>query len=156
MSWSAYLLRDAEPSTVAISLPGAPFSRYYAQESTDEGIIMETNLDTNEVKENQCPFLTDKGQLRIRLEWNESHLLFQATYHKYDDVCRIHNEQMRREIVSLQTENYSLEKQLFSYQKSLAYTQAQQQQQQQHQNQQHHGGHQAHLERSASTDTEYA
>lgn len=175
VSWSAYLLRDEEP----ISLPGGPFSRYYAQESTDEGIIMETNLDTNEVKENHCPFLTDKGQLRIRLEWNESHLLFQATYHKYDDVCRIHNQQMRREIASLQAENYSLEKQLFSYQKSLAYTQAQQQQQHQqqqhqqqhqqqqqqpqqqqqqppHQNQQHHGGHQAHLERSASTDTEYA
>lgn len=141
----------------AISLPGAPFSRYYAQESADEGIIMETNLDTNEVKENHCPFLTDKGQLRIRLEWNESHLLFQATYHKYDDVCRIHNQQMRREISLLQAENYSLERQLFSYQKSLAYTQAQQQQQQQqHQNQQHYGGHQAHLERSASTDTEYA
>lgn len=156
VSWSAYLLRDEEANMTAISLPGAPFSRYYAQESADEGIIMETNLDTNEVKENHCPFLTDKGQLRIRLEWNESHLLFQATYHKYDDVCRIHNQQMRREISLLQAENYSLERQLFSYQKSLAYTQAQQQQQQQHQNQQHHGGHQAHLERSASTDTEYA
>ncbi|XP_076638028.1 uncharacterized protein LOC143350094 [Colletes latitarsis] len=157
VSWSAYLLREEESSTVAIGLPGAPFSRYYAQESTDEGIIMETNLDTNEVKNNQCPFLTDKGQLRIRLEWNESHLLFQATYHKYDDVCRIHNQQMRREIATLQGENNTLERQLFSYQKSLAYAQAQQQQQQQqNQNQQLHGGHQAHLERSASTDTEYA
>lgn len=119
---------------------------------------METNVDMNEVKENHCPYLTDKGQLRIRLEWHESHLLFQATYHKYDDVCRAHNQQMRREIVSLQAENYSLERQLFSYQKSLAYAQAQQQQQQQHPNQQHHSvvGHQGHLERSASSDTEYA
>ncbi|XP_076657069.1 uncharacterized protein LOC143361498 [Halictus rubicundus] len=154
VSWSAYLLQDEEP----ISLPGAPFSRYYSQELVDEGIIMETNLDTNAVKDNQSLFLTEEGQLRIRLEWNESHLLFQATYHKYDDVCRIHNLQMRREIASLQADNYSLERQLFSYQKSLAYAQAQQQEQQQNQNQQHHStaGHQSHLERSASTDTEYA
>ncbi|XP_043255034.1 uncharacterized protein LOC122398857 [Colletes gigas] len=159
VSWSAYLLKEEESGTTVIGLPGAPFSRYYAQESTDEGIIMETELDTNEIKNNQCPYLTDKGQLRVRLEWNESHLLFQATYHKYDDVCRIHNQQMRREIATLQGENNTLERQLFSYQKSLAYAQAQQQQQQQQQqneNQQLHGGHQAHLERSASTDTEYA
>ncbi|XP_078036098.1 uncharacterized protein LOC144469555 [Augochlora pura] len=152
VSWSAYLLQDDEPT----SLPGAPFSRYYAQEQVDEGIMMETNLDTNEVKDNQSRLLTEKGQLRIRLEWNESHLLFQATYHKYDDVCRIHNLQMRREIASLQADNYSLERQLFSYQKSLAYAQAQQQEQQQNQNPPHHAGHAAHLERSASTDTEYA
>lgn len=158
VSWSAYLLRDEGSNVVPIGLPGEPFSRYYVQESADEGIIMETNVDMNEVKENHCPYLTDKGQLRIRLEWNESHLLFQATYHKYDDVCRVHNQQMRREIMSLQAENYSLERQLFSYQKSLAYAQAQQQQQQQqHPNQQHHSvGHQGHLERTASSDTEYA
>ncbi|TGZ49978.1 Uncharacterized protein DBV15_07454 [Temnothorax longispinosus] len=158
VSWSAYLLRGEGPNVAAVGLPGEPFSRYYVQEPVDEGIIMETNVDMNEVKENHCPYLTDKGQLKIRLEWNESHLLFQATYHKYDDVCRVHNQQMRREIVSLQAENYSLERQLFSYQKSLAYAQAQQQQQQQHPNQQHHSvvGHQGHLERSASSDTEYA
>ncbi|XP_066593097.1 uncharacterized protein [Prorops nasuta] len=155
VSWSAYLMRGEEPHVEAIGLPGAPFSRYYAQESTDEGIIMETSLGVNEVKDNQCPFLTDKGQLRIRLEWNESHLLFQATYHKYDDVCRVHNQQMRREIASLQAENYSLERQLFSYQKSLAFAQAQQQQQQQ-QGQTTQGHAAGQLERSASTDTEYA
>ncbi|XP_023288998.1 uncharacterized protein LOC111674097 [Orussus abietinus] len=141
VSWSAYLMRSEDSDAEAIELPGAPFSRYYAQEPVDEGIIMETKLGVSEVKDNHCPFLTDKGQLRVRLEWNESHLLFQATYHKYDDVCRVHNQQMRREIATLQAENYSLERQLFSYQKSLAYAQAQQ-----------HG----HLERSASTDTEYA
>ncbi|XP_015585067.1 uncharacterized protein LOC107262917 [Cephus cinctus] len=148
VSWSAYLMRGEEPDMEAAGLPGAPFSRYYAQEPADEGIIMETSLGVTEVKDDQCPFLTDKGQLRVRLEWNESHLLFQATYHKYDDVCRVHNQQMRREIAALQAENYSLERQLFSYQKSLAYAQAQQQSQQQ--------GPGGHLERSASTDTEYA
>ncbi|KAJ9588800.1 hypothetical protein L9F63_017911 [Diploptera punctata] len=73
------------------------------------------------MREAGCPFLTDKGQLRVQVEWGECYLLFQATYHKYDDVCRIHNYQMRREIGALQAENYSLERQLFSYQKSIAY-----------------------------------
>ncbi|PSN54091.1 hypothetical protein C0J52_03097 [Blattella germanica] len=73
------------------------------------------------MKEPGCPYLTDKGQLKVQVEWGECYLLFQATYHKYDDVCRIHNYQMRREIGALQAENYSLERQLFSYQKSIAY-----------------------------------
>lgn len=58
----------------------------------------------------------------------------------------------RREISVLQAENYSLERQLFSYQKSLAYAQAQA------------GepaaaveaGRRSPAERSLSTDTEYA
>ncbi|KAK0163986.1 hypothetical protein PV328_002661 [Microctonus aethiopoides] len=162
ISWSAFLMRSDEPDSETILLPGAPFSRYYAQEQADEGIIMETSLGVNEVNDDSCAFLTDKGQLRIRLEWNECHLLFQATYHKYDDVCRVHNQQMRREIAALQAENYSLERQLFSYQKSLAYAQAQHQQEQTGGStapgggQQQHSGHAGPLERSASTDTEYA
>ncbi|XP_058802211.1 uncharacterized protein LOC131670549 isoform X2 [Phymastichus coffea] len=164
VSWTAYLIRAGESATEIVSLPGAPFSRYYAQENADEGIIMETSIGVNDVKGDDCPFVTEKGQIRVRIEWLESHLLFQATYHKYDDVCRVHNQQMRREIAALQAENYSLERQLFSYQKSLAYAQAQQQQSgdeaeapshpgSHHQSNQHQS---AHLERSASTDTEYA
>ncbi|XP_043483201.1 uncharacterized protein LOC122511786 [Leptopilina heterotoma] len=149
VSWSAYMMRGDEQDPEAISLPGAPFSRYYAQEPADEGIIMETSLGVNEVKDEHCPFVTDKGQIRIRLEWNESHLLFQATYHKYDDVCRVHNQQMRREIATLQAENYHLERELFTYQKSLAFAQQQNQQTQP-------SPHTGHLERSASSDTEYA
>lgn len=48
-----------------------------------------------QIREPGCPYLTDKSQLRVQVEWDESYLLFQATYHKYDDVCRIHNYQMR-------------------------------------------------------------
>ena len=94
-------------------------------------------------------YLSEKQQLRIQVEWDETLLLFQATYHKYDDVGRMHNYQMRchsfgsfnaltamriaifslslshvalhrKEIAALQSENYSLERQLFSYQRSLA------------------------------------
>ncbi|XP_077292856.1 uncharacterized protein LOC143915909 [Arctopsyche grandis] len=121
VSWTAYIMRyhksgPAEP----LPLPGVPFSHYYAQENSDEGIIMETDVTVKEIREPGCPYLTDKSQLRVQIEWDESYLLFQATYHKYDDVCRIHNFQMRREIATLQAENYSLERQLFSYQRSIA------------------------------------
>lgn len=34
------------------ALPGAPFSHYYAQENSDEGIIMETDVGVKEVSEN--------------------------------------------------------------------------------------------------------
>ncbi|XKL64828.1 hypothetical protein PGB90_004914 [Kerria lacca] len=102
-------------------LPGTPFSHYYAQEPSDEGIIMETDIPVNQLREPNCPFLTDKNQIRVQIEWEESYLLFQATYHKYDDVIRLHNQQMRKEITALQAENYSLERQLFSYQKSIAF-----------------------------------
>lgn len=40
-------------------------------------------------------YVSDKQQLRVQVEWDETLLLFQATYHKYDDVGRIHNYQMR-------------------------------------------------------------
>ena len=40
-------------------------------------------------------FVGEKQQLRIQVEWDETLLLFQATYHKYDDVGRVHNYQMR-------------------------------------------------------------
>lgn len=51
MAWTAHLLRlhtkggHADP----VPLPGAPYSHYYAQEATDEGIIMETDVAVKEV-----------------------------------------------------------------------------------------------------------
>ncbi|CAG9135901.1 unnamed protein product [Plutella xylostella] len=157
VSWRAWLVRaapgageaDAEP------LPGAPFAHYYAQESADEGLMMETALRVDELTRPAGAFLHAGGDLRVRLEWGDTYLLFQATYHVYDDLCRMHAHQMRREIAALQAENYALERQLFSYQKSLAYAQAQ-------------AGEAAPVagpapreppqspERSLSTDTEYA
>lgn len=48
----AYLLRYDEEAREMVPkpLPGAPFSHYYAQESTDEGIIMETDVQVKEVR----------------------------------------------------------------------------------------------------------
>ncbi|XP_046663090.1 uncharacterized protein LOC124355986 [Homalodisca vitripennis] len=49
--WMAYLLRYDEETREMVPkpLPGAPFSHYYAQENSDEGIIMETDVGVKEV-----------------------------------------------------------------------------------------------------------
>ncbi|XP_013183922.1 uncharacterized protein LOC106129796 [Amyelois transitella] len=153
VSWSAWLLRanpaPGEPDSE--ELPGSPFRHYYAQELTDDGLMMETSLLVEDISRPGCPFLHPGSELRVRLEWGDTYLLFQANYHVYDDLCRLQGHQMRREIAALQAENYSLERQLFSYQKSLAYAQAQA-----GEPTAADSGRRSPAERSLSTDTEYA
>ena len=42
-----------------------------------------------------CEYFSDRSQVRLQIEWEDSYLLFQAVYHKYDGVTRVHNYQMR-------------------------------------------------------------
>ncbi|XP_066959176.1 LOW QUALITY PROTEIN: uncharacterized protein [Macrobrachium rosenbergii] len=120
---NAYLLRRASRGYVeSVCLANGPFSNlYYAQETSDDGLMMESDVPVKEIKEGPSPYVDERKELTVQIEWVESLLLFQATYHKYDDVTRMHNYQMRREITALEAENFSLERQLFSYQKSIAY-----------------------------------
>nr|CAD7572400.1 unnamed protein product [Timema californicum] len=61
--WTAYLLRyhgktgHVEP----VPLPGAPFSHYYSQEASDEGIIMETDVTVKERKDLDTEVECDGG-----------------------------------------------------------------------------------------------
>jgi hypothetical protein len=50
-SWSAYLLRYNSKTGLLdpIAFTHAPFSHYYVQEETDDGIIMETDVTVKEV-----------------------------------------------------------------------------------------------------------
>ncbi|GBP38718.1 hypothetical protein EVAR_22367_1 [Eumeta japonica] len=103
VSWSAWLVSDTgntDSTEDAVPLPGAPFSHYYAQENADEGLMMETPLSMREASAPGCRFVHTgatggSGELLVRLEWSECYLLFQATYHIYDDLCRRHGHQMR-------------------------------------------------------------
>jgi hypothetical protein len=49
--WTAYLMRHHGKSghMEPVPLPGSPFSHYYSQEASDEGIIIETNVAVKEV-----------------------------------------------------------------------------------------------------------
>ncbi len=52
---------------------------------------------TFQVKEGINEFLEDSSCcVRVRIQWEFSHQLFQATVHQCDDVVRHHNLQMRR------------------------------------------------------------
>lgn len=122
VTWSAHVLRR-NPKTGLKEMIGvlkAPLSRYYIHEDSDEGIIMETDIPIREVNDPSFGF-TEANHLTVQIEWMDSLMLFRASYHKYDEVCRAQNCQMRKEISALQAENYRLERQLVSYQKSLAY-----------------------------------
>jgi hypothetical protein len=52
-----------------VALPGAPFSHYYSQEASDEGIIMETDVAVKEVSNGlivcSCDGQTDRLSVRI-------------------------------------------------------------------------------------------
>merc|ERR1712137_1438744 len=123
VSWCASLLRPATNTKInqmeTIPFSGSHYSNYYVQEKSEDGVVMESTVPVKDLLKAGNTYVSDKQQLRIQIEWDETLLLFQATYHKYDDVSRIHNYQMRKEITVLQSENYSLERQLFSYQRSL-------------------------------------
>ncbi|KFM59123.1 hypothetical protein X975_03207, partial [Stegodyphus mimosarum] len=81
---------------------------------------METDIPVSLVDELSDNCKEADKSLTIQIEWLDSLLLFSATYYKYDDIRRLHCHQMKREIMALQAENYSLERQLFSYQKSIS------------------------------------
>ena len=50
MCWNAYLLRRATRGYVeSVCLTNGPFSNYYAQESIDDGIIMESDVPVKDV-----------------------------------------------------------------------------------------------------------
>nr|XP_046914060.1 UPF0746 protein DDB_G0281095-like [Dermatophagoides farinae] len=160
ISWIAYVIakdpRHGVRESLAVS--NAPHSNYYVQDGIDMGAMMDTTLPVAKIKESPKIYLENE-KLTVHVEWCDSIMLFNHIYHKYDDITRIHGHQMRREILALSNENYSLEKQLISYQKTIGHTTTsrsiskdnssengsiksnQQQQQQQQQQQLHHHQH---------------
>ncbi|XP_023216783.1 uncharacterized protein LOC111619310 [Centruroides sculpturatus] len=123
VSWNAYVIRN-HPTTghrESILVINAPHNSYYVQDGMDMGVTMETDIPVRQIREMPNTYIEGtSNRLIVHIEWLESLLLFSAIYHKYDDICRVHGHQMKREISALQTENYSLERQLFSYQKSIS------------------------------------
>ncbi|KAK3085279.1 hypothetical protein FSP39_000966 [Pinctada imbricata] len=113
------------PDKPAVRAVDGPFYRYYVQEDLDDGMLIRTNIRIDELQGAESEYLTqDDQRLLVHVEWIDSQLLVSPTYHSLDDVARVHKHQMMREILALQAENYALEKQLYSYQKSIAKTSA--------------------------------
>ncbi|XP_077542466.1 uncharacterized protein LOC144155094 isoform X1 [Haemaphysalis longicornis] len=126
VAWNAYLVRrqpgsGARESVLALR---APHSSYYVHDGMDVAVVMETDVSVRQIRESAGMYLDGAGNLTVHVEWLDSQLLFGATYHKYDDIARTQCHQMKREIAALQAENYNLERQVFSYQKSISYASA--------------------------------
>ncbi|XP_035829390.1 uncharacterized protein LOC101859992 [Aplysia californica] len=124
VGWNFRIISKATNARAKRALDG-PFSRYYVQQEADDGCVIRTDVTLEELKEPECPYMdTDDRKLTLHIEWLDSHLLINPNYTNLDDVGRLHKHQMSREILALQAENYALEKQLYSYQQSLAKTSA--------------------------------
>ncbi|XP_054164349.1 uncharacterized protein LOC128962050 isoform X2 [Oppia nitens] len=123
ISWIAYVVTRDPLNGVreSIVVTNPPHSNYYIQDGIDMGTIMETDIISQQIRDSPKVYLEMEGQLTVHIEWCDSMMLFNHIYHKYDDLSRIHCQQMRREITALTSENYSLERQLLSYQKSISY-----------------------------------
>ena len=108
-------LRDPRQQLEMVEfLPGIEYSRYYAQEETDTGVMMETMVPSKDVKDGINEFL-EEGYLRVRIVWKLNLQLFQSTYHQYDQIYRFQREQMLRDF---QTQS---ESSLFSSNNSIFY-----------------------------------
>ena len=57
--------------------------------------MMDTKIPIKEITDPNSGYLVNKTSIRIHIEWLQSLLLFQATYHHYDDITRIQTYQMR-------------------------------------------------------------
>ncbi|KAK6178586.1 hypothetical protein SNE40_013341 [Patella caerulea] len=121
VTWDLSILNGGK----IVKLGTGPFSKYYVQQDLDEGFFMRTNISIDELSDPENDYVDPNDRkLTIYIHWIDSHLLVFPNYSTIDDVTRLHKHQMGREIMALQAENYALEKQLYSYQQSIAKTNA--------------------------------
>ncbi|XP_059088324.1 uncharacterized protein LOC131884527 isoform X1 [Tigriopus californicus] len=127
--WAVYLLKthpklksalgegDNAPReyTAKIPMDQKFYFQYYVQDDTEVGTLMDTKIPLKEIVEPNSGYLKNRTGIRIHVEWLHSCLLFQATYHHYDDVTRVQTHQMRQEIQNLKLENEMLDQRIMTY-----------------------------------------
>ncbi|XP_046560241.1 uncharacterized protein LOC124269279 [Haliotis rubra] len=121
VAWHVRILTKSQSKPLT-ALDG-PFGKYFVQQDLDEGFQMRTDIPVDELTDPDSNLLDPEDRkLTVHIDWIDSHLLVLPNYNSLDDVTRLHKQQMWREIMALQAENYALEKQLYSYQQSIAKT----------------------------------
>ena len=111
--------------TAKLPLDQKVYFQYYVQDDTDDGVLMNTKIKVKEVIWSlklkltsdffsQIPinrrkltsktfqiedpahgYLVNRNRVKVHVEWLQSFLLFQSSYHHYDDLIRIQTYQMR-------------------------------------------------------------
>ncbi|XP_013418227.1 uncharacterized protein LOC106179232 [Lingula anatina] len=121
VNWSVAIVPALRTYKPVKGLDG-PYTSYYSQQTdAEKGYEMVTNIRTEELNDPDNIYLDENDHtLTVEIHWLMSHLLYQVEYGKTDDVHKVQRHQMSRELLALQAENYSLEKQLHSYQQAIA------------------------------------
>ncbi|KAH9407552.1 hypothetical protein TYRP_012374 [Tyrophagus putrescentiae] len=122
VSWFTFLsvLDPTSGQQESVPVKNSPHFSYYIQDALDMGVVISTSIPVADIKASPKRYLENESHLTVLVEWFDSIMLFNHIYHKYDDIARMHCHQMRREIQALTSENYSLERQIFAYQKSIS------------------------------------
>ena len=53
-----------------------------------EGVLISTYYYSDQVKDASNGYVVNRSNVRVLVEWLQSSVLFQSTYHNYDDVAR--------------------------------------------------------------------
>ena len=54
------------------------------------------SLIFQQIKDGTNEFLEEgTNMLKVRIQWEYNHQLFQSTYNQYDEIAKFHNQQMR-------------------------------------------------------------
>ncbi|CAF3125865.1 unnamed protein product [Rotaria socialis] len=106
--------RDTKTTT---SVFQKPVTKYYSQKDSDEGLEISTTLDVTELTERG--FLNDQQSVTIEIEMYFSHLMFSPEYSPLDDIVRKQKQQIMRELLTAQNENFQLEKKIHELQVSI-------------------------------------
>ncbi|CAF1404530.1 unnamed protein product [Adineta steineri] len=106
--------RDTKTTT---SVFQKPVTKYYSQKDSDEGLEISTTLDVEELTERG--YLNDQHSVTIEIEIFFSHLMFAPEYSPLDDIVRKQKQQIMRELLAAQNENFQLEKKLHELQMTI-------------------------------------
>jgi len=91
------------------------YFQYFVQDDVEDGTLMDTKIPIDEIVDPSVGFLLNRTCVQVQIEWLQSTILFQATYHPFDDVTRIQSYQMRQDIQQLRLENDVLEQRLATF-----------------------------------------
>uniref|UniRef100_A0A914VUN9 Uncharacterized protein n=1 Tax=Plectus sambesii TaxID=2011161 RepID=A0A914VUN9_9BILA len=120
--WTCKVLSLSGYVDKSILVDNCPLENFYVQNAqSDRGVCMSTKMSIQQILAPDSVWLNrQESRLTVEINWLASHLLVQPTYNAYDHVLRRHAVQLRREVEALQAENFSLEKDMHSYQQSIA------------------------------------
>lgn len=97
ISFNLYVItKNSRNDKESVSVLNGPHSNYYITDHIDVGVSMDTDIESQSIlKLNPKDYLENDTYLTVHIEWIDSIMLFNHLYHKYDDLARIHCQQMR-------------------------------------------------------------